>query len=103
MIKITSSLIVSILIWTTIAHPGANVAEEAWKRKVAVQDPERRTVEDCHAELEASGYFKRDVERRLERVNQLRAEKGSQPCVYHSMYRNAYPYKLTAVKLSDGS
>ncbi|EPE31970.1 Aromatic compound dioxygenase [Glarea lozoyensis ATCC 20868] len=79
MVQINNAVSFFLLVVGTVAHPGADILHEIRERELALQAPNRRTVEDCRVELEASGYYKRELHRRLNRVNSLRAEKGSTP------------------------
>jgi hypothetical protein len=79
MVRIRELVSICLLVSLAGAHPGEDIEQELWERKQALADPQRRTVEDCHGELEASGYFKRELARRLERVNSLRTENGVSP------------------------
>jgi hypothetical protein len=79
MVQINNTVLFFLLVVGTVAHPGANILHEVRERELALKAPNRRTVEDCRVELEASGYYKRELHRRLNRVNNLRAEKGSTP------------------------
>lgn len=83
MVKLHEVLACALLAGGVLAHPGADIRAEVKERREALRMLGRRTIEDCKDVLEESGYYKRELERRLDRVNTLRAERGSAPREYY--------------------
>jgi hypothetical protein len=76
MVQFLKAVAVAALASGVVAHPGADVRAEARARAVHLNDPERRTMSECHAELEKSGYYKRELERRAATAHKLRQARG---------------------------
>ena len=93
MVQLSKVLAYSVLAGSAIAHPGADVRKEARERAVHLNHPERRTLSDCHQELEASGYYKREIERRAAHAAKLREQLGIEP---GTKLRNVTSRKLVA-------
>ena len=74
------TLVYSLLAVGAVAHPGGDVHAELEKMQEHHNDPERRTLAHCRRQLEESGYYQKEFERRRERSNMLRAENGHAPC-----------------------
>lgn len=68
-----------LLAASVMAHPGANVEEERRAMEAHQSNPERRTLASCKKQLEESGYYKRELERRHARSTELRAAAGFAP------------------------
>lgn len=74
MVQFTHALAAALLATGAIAHGDVN--KEILRRRAHLEHPYRRSVLDCKRDLEASGWARKNLERREARLNELRVEAG---------------------------
>jgi hypothetical protein len=79
MVQLTQTLAFALLAATSIAHPGASIKKDILRRQAHFDHPEYRSLSACKKDLEASGWIQAQAERRHEKINMLRAERGYKP------------------------
>ena len=79
MVQLTQTLAFALLAATSIAHPGASIKKDILRRQAHFDHPEYRSLNHCKKDLEASGWIQSQAERRHEKINMLRAERGYKP------------------------
>jgi hypothetical protein len=79
MVQLAQALSVALLAASAIAHPGGNINRDIKRRMEHLNHPERRSLQSCKRDLEASGWLQHQAERRHARINELKVAAGFAP------------------------